>query len=115
MGRKDVFTIHPGLIRLTQAGGSKAKRLRIYLEDPEVQRAARGEAEQKAARRLAVDPHDLAIVAFAQWGRSLTEERDARVAALSDISTTPRTTQARRGHVTRLLLDELEPKLKKGN
>jgi len=83
--------------------------------DPfEIEMAARGEAEQKAARRLGVEPLDLSIASFKRWHRSLTEERDARVDEQSDKSSTLRTIQARRGHITRQLLDELQPRLKKG-
>lgn len=71
--------------------------------------AARGEAEMKAARRLDVDPVELALAALKLWGRSLTEERDARVAEATEPGATPRTLQALRGHLTRQLLKELEP------
>ncbi len=43
--------------------------------------AGAGEAESRLARRLAVAPVVVAAAAASLWGRSLTEERDARVAA----------------------------------
>jgi hypothetical protein len=44
-----------------------------------------------------------------RWGRSLTEERDRRVAAQASPDATPRTRQAVRGHVTRELMATLAP------
>jgi hypothetical protein len=41
--------------------------------------AARGEAEQKAARRLEVTPAVVAIVSCVLWDRSLTQERERRL------------------------------------
>ena len=43
--------------------------------------AGAGEAETRLARRLAVAPVVVAAAAASLWGRSLTEERDARAAA----------------------------------
>jgi transcriptional regulator with XRE-family HTH domain len=60
-----------------------------------------GEAEHKAARRLGIDVARLHGLALDVWGRSLTAERDARLANRDDVQ--PQT----RGHVTRELLDEL--------
>ena len=76
------------------------------------ERAASGEAEQKAARKLSVSAVDLAVAAFGLWGRSLTEERDGRVKDWPKPPQTPRAVTAVRGHVTRQLLAELEPILK---
>jgi hypothetical protein len=64
-----------------------------------------GEAEQKAARRLGVDISVLASTTNNLWGRSLTAERDARLTGRDDL--TPQT----RGHVTRVLLDEIRDEL----
>lgn len=72
----------------------------------DVEQASAGEAEQKAAPRLGISPMDISVLAFRLWGRSLTEERDARVAERTK-DTSPRTVQALRGHATRRLLDEL--------
>jgi transcriptional regulator with XRE-family HTH domain len=44
-------------------------------------RAGAGDAESRLARRLAVAPVVVVAAAASLWGRSLTEERDARVAA----------------------------------
>ena len=74
---------------------------RVYID-------AQGDAERKAARRLRTTAYDVASFARHRlWGRSLTEERDARVARRVGGDATPRTLQAHRGHVTRELLDEL--------
>jgi len=76
--------------------------------------AARGEAEMKAARRLKLDdPVLLAVAAQALWNRSFTEERDARVAGAARTDATPRSVQALRGHVTRQLIQEIEPVVRK--
>jgi transcriptional regulator with XRE-family HTH domain len=90
--------------------------------DLEVQEAAReaaGEAERKAATRLGVPAYAIALAARRQWHRSLTSERDRRVAErpfdgdeVEEETYDPRTSQARRqairGHVTRALLSELQ-------
>jgi len=90
--------------------------------DLDVQEAAReaaGEAERKAAARLRVPAYAMALAARRQWHRSLTSERDSRVAErapdgdeLEEETDDPRTSQARlqatRGHVTRSLLSELQ-------
>ncbi len=70
-------------------------------------RASTGEAEQKLARRLNVDRWLLSIAAYRLWGRSLSEERDARVSAEAPPDATIRQLQALRGHVTRSLAEEL--------
>jgi transcriptional regulator with XRE-family HTH domain len=71
--------------------------------------AVHGEAEQKAARKLHMDALDLATAAQRRWGRSLTEERDARVKDSAPADLSPRSRQALRGRVTRQLLEELAP------
>ncbi len=58
-----------------------------------------------AAKRLGVTTGEVIMAAGELWEQSLTLERDRRVAALGP--TTARGKQARRGHVTRSLLDEL--------
>jgi transcriptional regulator with XRE-family HTH domain len=73
---------------------------------------AYSEAEVKAARKLGVSPQAIAKTAEALWGRSLTAERDARIAASGGGPRTARSLQAVRGHVTRALLEELEQKLR---
>lgn len=60
----------------------------------------------KSAQRLGADPWDVAVAAQLTWERDLTAERDARVGKKSE---SMRATQARRGHVTRALLEELRP------
>ena len=65
---------------------------------------ARQEAEQKAAARLGVTADIVSACAHALWGRSLTEERDARVG--------PGTSPQARGHVTRQLIADIQSHLK---
>ena len=69
---------------------------------------AAGEAEQKAARRLGVPAFAIALEARHRWQRSLSAERDHRVAAQAP-GLEPRRLQAIRGHVSRVLLTELAP------
>ena len=74
----------------------------------------RGEAETKAAARLKVEPIDVAVAAARRYGRSLTEERDARLAGrVKDTEADRETLRAHRGHVTRELLDEMRKELAK--
>lgn len=76
--------------------------------------AARDESTTKGARRLGVeDPTEVALAAIRVWGRSLTEEREGRIAKAAPADASARTLQALRGHVTRTLLEEIEPILRK--
>lgn len=78
--------------------------------------AARSKAERQAALRLADDlgaavtADAVALASVRLWGRSLTDERDARVAS-QGIGLSARSVQALRGHVTRALIDELRPSI----
>ncbi len=73
--------------------------------------AAAGEAEVKAAYKFQVEPLQVSLEAFKNWGRGLTQERDRRFGeAARQVSF--RSLSASRGHITRLLLKELAPKLK---
>ena len=67
------------------------------------------EAESKAARRLGteVSAEDVRVAARVLWGRTLVDERDARLG--DDAGDGARARQARRGHITRTLTDELRP------
>jgi len=73
--------------------------------------AARGwgdEATRKAARRLQVSAEDVAVASHQLWSRGLAAERDRRLAAGGGAGD-KRVRQARRGHITRALLEELRP------
>lgn len=72
-----------------------------------------GEAEQKAGRRLGVPARVVMGAALNLWGRSLAEERDARVAESAPAEAGARSLQALRAHATRALLAELEPLVEK--
>lgn len=69
---------------------------------------AKGEAEQAIARKLGVEPVQVAYAARVRWSRSVGEERDSRIPEIGDPNLRPRSLQAKRGHVTRELLVELE-------
>jgi transcriptional regulator with XRE-family HTH domain len=72
-----------------------------------------GDAEQKAASSLGVSTEALMAAALRLWGRTLSEERDRRIAltmgapAMGADPEWPRRLQAIRGHFTRHLLEEL--------
>ena len=70
------------------------------------------EAEQKAAKKLGVSADAVLAAALTLWGKTLTDERDARAEKQITDEASPRRLQAMRGHVTRDLLDELRPVLK---
>jgi transcriptional regulator with XRE-family HTH domain len=83
-----------------------------YPEMPTMQALAaaadqRAGAERKAAQRLRTDPEAVAVLAWKLWGRSLTEERDRRVADQAPAGAVRETLQALRGHVARALIEEL--------
>lgn len=65
------------------------------------------EADRKVAAKIDADPMSVSIMAQALWGRSLTEERDARADERSDHED-PRALQGARGYVTRELTRELD-------
>lgn len=81
----------------------------------DIERAALGDAEAKAARKFDVEPVHLSQAAFLVWGRSFTDERDLRVAGRATQSASTRTLQAVRGRVTRDLIEELSPLFEKAN
>jgi len=71
-----------------------------------------GVLEQRAARRFKVGALQVAVAARQRWRRSLTEERDRR-SAEATAGKSDRAAQTLRGHVTRRLLAELEPDLRR--
>lgn len=66
-----------------------------------------GEAVRHAAKRLEVEPGTVSRVAERLWRRSLTEEREQRVAERGGTDASTRSLQALRGHVSRELINEL--------
>lgn len=62
------------------------------------------QAESKVAGKLGISRSQVQARALALWARPLIAERDAR---LPDGKRSARTTQAIRGHVMRLLIEEL--------
>ncbi len=71
-----------------------------------------GEAERHVARRLGTSPELVNEMALALWGRSLAEERERRLTDQPE-GLSPRRLQALRGHVTRDLIAELVPELRR--
>lgn len=83
------------MIRGTQAGIDAVKRSEHQARSIPV------EADRVLAERLGRSVKDVIEAAEGLWGRSLTEERDRRVAELGELSIGER--QARQGHITREL------------
>lgn len=69
-------------------------------------------ADRVLANRLGRRLFDVVEAAEGLWGRSLTEERDRRVAELGDLSVGER--QARQGHITRELSRALQQWIETG-
>jgi hypothetical protein len=65
------------------------------------------EAERHVASRLGLTPAEVVQRSYRLWGRTLSDERDARCATRASIDATPRQRATWRGHVTRELLAEL--------
>lgn len=70
-----------------------------------INEARQQEAERKAARHLGVSTAQVAALALRLWGRSLSEERDAR---LQETDYRAASEQAVKGHITRELRDEIK-------
>ena len=66
-----------------------------------------GDAEGRAGRTLGVSKMDVAYLAVGLWGRTLGEERDRRVGDDGP----PASRSAKRGRVTRQLVEELRVRL----
>ena len=69
--------------------------------------APRGEAEQKAARRLGVTPAEVALVSYYLWTRSLTEERERLLQEMEEADAPRRSLRGFRAHLTRRLVADL--------
>jgi transcriptional regulator with XRE-family HTH domain len=73
---------------------------------------AAGDAETRAARRLGKEPMEVARAARLLWGRSLADERERRlIEQLGGERLPARSMTARRGHITRELIEELRDHL----
>ncbi len=105
-GRADLVNRLPtlgvdALVTVSEPASASANALA-----PTVQRAAFGLAERHAADRLGVSPLAVSVAAHRLWKRSFSDERDRRVSEQGDAG--PRTLRARRGHVTRSMLTEIQ-------
>ncbi len=81
-----------------------------FVEIAEAAEHVGDEATVKAAKRLRATAEEIATASVQLWERSLTAERDARVVAMGPVDTA-KARQARRGHATRALLEELAPQI----
>jgi hypothetical protein len=105
------------LALLYESGGRWAESLGVKAQvkdaQAEVQRlmgALNEEATFTAAQRLGVMPSDVDDAAQRLWGHSFTTERDNRVGDPTDEGDTAnsrRALQARRGHASRAMIEEL--------
>jgi transcriptional regulator with XRE-family HTH domain len=101
-----------GTVRMLFGGRSQSGAQPVpRAAPPELEDA--GAAERKAARTLGVSPHTVAVAAQTLWGHSLAEERDHRLGAPAQFLAR-RSLQARRGRVTRRLMQELAPIVRAG-
>lgn len=91
------------LAALSRIYGMALSELLGGLPTPEPVETGPDEATAKAARRLGIQPEAADAAARRLWGRGLSAERDARLGT----ATRSRADQARRGHVTRHLIEEL--------
>ncbi|HEX2179022.1 MAG TPA: helix-turn-helix transcriptional regulator [Actinomycetota bacterium] len=73
--------------------------------------AAAGEVEVQAARKFQVEPLQVSLEAFKNFGRGLTQERDRRFGETAR-QVSFKFLHVSRNYVTRSLLKELAPKLK---
>jgi len=71
------------------------------------------ELERKAARKLKTKAAVIATCAWKLWRHSFTDERERRLVLAGHDLTVPRTAQALRGAITRGLLEELLPLVKR--
>lgn len=69
------------------------------------------EADVELAHKLGVPLKVVTSTAYSIWDETLTEKRDKQAAAFADLPIRQR--QARRGHVTRSLAQELESELRR--
>jgi transcriptional regulator with XRE-family HTH domain len=112
---KKIIRVHPEMAERAAEGLKRSLRQvrRLWsgatLGQLEEAEQAISEAELKA-RKLQVTPREVAFAAYGLWGRSLSEERDARLEIPADSS--PEKTKALRGHTTRRLLAELQEVLR---
>jgi transcriptional regulator with XRE-family HTH domain len=70
------------------------------------------EAERHAASKLGVAPGEVVQRSYRLWGRTLSDERDARCATRASADATARQRATWRGHVTRELLTDLRNDIK---
>jgi len=74
--------------------------------------SSNGEAEQKGAASLGVSAFDLSLAAFKLWDCSLTSKRESELTKQINIADlNQRAVQAKRGHITRGLLDAIAVQL----
>jgi len=87
-------------------------RLASMRADGDVRKTAQfraSEADQALASRLEIPATTIIATAMQLWHRTLTEERDRRVAELGDKEVNER--QAYRGHITRELSQQIQTEL----
>jgi transcriptional regulator with XRE-family HTH domain len=117
-GRLQLVDVEAPIHKWFEPGRRNPGDLASTLADPllreleDAEQAGSGDAEMKAAVRLGVSRGDVARTSHVLWGRSLTAERDARLAETAPAQASRKSLQVLRGHVTRRMLDELRSVLK---
>jgi hypothetical protein len=103
-----VSAVRAGKLRALLVDGPGAVKSRDFLGPP-LPPAPRFEddVERAAARSLGVEPWEAAVASLLRYGRKLAQERDRRLAMEDGADVSPRSRQARRGHITRALVAEL--------
>jgi hypothetical protein len=71
--------------------------------------------DERPARRLGVEPLEVALASLALWGRSLTDEREGRAAPRIEPSASERSARSVRAHVTRELEQEVRNRIEGSN
>jgi transcriptional regulator with XRE-family HTH domain len=104
----------PGMIRLGDGAAAAGVDIRAVLtgQNPAdllgpvlTQEPLHSDVEMHAARRLGVAPAEVRTMARRLWGRTLIEEREARLDQEASHAAGP--AKGRRGHITRALLREI--------
>jgi transcriptional regulator with XRE-family HTH domain len=72
---------------------------------------AKNEAEQKVARSLGIPVEEVVGAALDTWGRTLTDEREYRLADWLETGETGPSLRTKRGQITRELVTEIRPNL----
>lgn len=115
IGRSGDVALPEGSVRASELLNALSGKPGLWRGRGEARRLLRSwdETTAKTARRIGSTPDEVLAASYALWGRDLAEERDHRVEAEQAATSEddPRRLRARRGHVTRALVEELRAHL----